>query len=86
VRYANAYTIDFGTVAWRSAGPLVVVGNPPWVTAAALGRSADVLQPPPRSNPKRLRGMAARTRESKFDVAESIILAPGVAREGIGRA
>jgi hypothetical protein len=74
VRFANAYAIDFGKIAWRKAGPLLIVGNPPWVTAAALGRGApDVLQPP-RSNLKRLNGMAARTGASNFDVAEFLIL------------
>jgi hypothetical protein len=74
VRYANAYELDFCDLAWRTAGPLVVVGNPPWVTAAALGRGGgDVLQPP-RSNPKRLSGLAARTGASNFDVAEFLIL------------
>lgn len=73
IRYANAYGIDFGGLAWRGSGPLLVVGNPPWVTAAALGRgSGDVLQPP-RSNPKRLTGLAARTGASNFDVAEFLI-------------
>ncbi len=74
VCYANAYDIDFGRLGWRARGPLAVVGNPPWVTAAALGRGAgDVLQPP-RTNPKRLRGLAARTGASNFDVAEFLIL------------
>jgi hypothetical protein len=74
VRYDNAYALDFGSLPWRSDGPLLVVGNPPWVTAAALGRgAADVLQPP-RSNPKGLRGLAARTGAANFDVAEFLLL------------
>jgi hypothetical protein len=74
VRYENAYEIDFGALPWRTAGPLIVVGNPPWVTAAALGRTAGDVVQPPRSNPKRLRGLAARTGASNFDVAEYLIL------------
>ena len=74
IRYADAYRIDFGGVPWRAAGPLLVVGNPPWVTAAALGAGAPGVLQPPRSNPKRLSGMAARTGASNFDVAEFLIL------------
>ncbi|MGD0475049.1 MAG: class I SAM-dependent methyltransferase [Candidatus Velthaea sp.] len=74
LRYANAYEIDFGALAWRARGPLAVVGNPPWVTAAALGCGpGDVLQPP-RSNVKQLRGLAARTGAANFDVAEFFVL------------
>ena len=73
IQYANAYALDFGALRWRGAGPLLVVGNPPWVTAAALGRCATALQPP-RSNFKGLRGLAARTGAANFDVAEFLIL------------
>ncbi len=74
VYYANAYDLDFAALAWQTAGPLLVVGNPPWVTAAALGRAdAGGLQPP-RSNPRRLRGLAARTGAANFDVAEFLLL------------
>jgi hypothetical protein len=74
VRYDNAYRVDFAGLPWRGRGELLIVGNPPWVTSAALGRSAaDVVQPP-RSNPKGLRGLAARTGAANFDVAEFLIL------------
>ncbi len=74
VDYANAYELNFARLKWRARGPLLVVGNPPWITAAALGRGpADTLQPP-RSNPKRLRGLAARTGAANFDVAEFLML------------
>jgi len=60
-------------LSWREQGPLLVVGNPPWVTTAELGRSATNWQPPKR-NIKGLRGLAARTGASNFDVAEAIWL------------
>ncbi len=74
MRYANAYETDFSALPWRAAGTLLVVGNPPWVTAAALGRVERTALQPPRSNPKRLRGLAARTGAANFDVAEFLIL------------
>ena len=74
VCYANAYEIDYAALTWRANGPLLVVGNPPWITAAALGRGAGPVLQPPRSNPKRLRGLAARTGAANFDVAEFLLL------------
>lgn len=58
---------------WRSGGPLLVVGNPPWVTSAALSRfdSANV---PVKKNLKGLRGLEALTGSANFDVAEYIWL------------
>jgi hypothetical protein len=74
VRYANAYELDFAQLPWRGGGELLVVGNPPWVTAAALGRVTSGAVQPPRSNPHRLRGLAARTGAANFDVAEFLFL------------
>jgi hypothetical protein len=74
VAYANAYEIDFAELRWDGRGPLCVVGNPPWVTSAALGRAESGVLQPPRSNLKRLRGLAARTGAANFDVAEFLIL------------
>jgi hypothetical protein len=74
IRYANAYELDFARLPWRASGPLLVVGNPPWVTAAALGRAGTAAVQPPRSNARGLRGLAARTGASNFDVAEFLVL------------
>ncbi len=58
---------------WNERGPLLVVGNPPWVTNAALGvlESGNL---PPKSNVKGLRGIDARTGSSNFDIAEAVWL------------
>jgi hypothetical protein len=58
---------------WREQGPLLVVGNPPWVTNAELGTLEGALRPP-RRNLKGLRGLEARTGSSNFDVTEAIWL------------
>jgi hypothetical protein len=71
---SDFFGIDLKTsLGWRAEGPLLVIGNPPWVTTAELGRSAANWQPPKR-NIKGLRGLAARTGASNFDVAEAIWL------------
>jgi hypothetical protein len=60
-------------LAWRERGPLLVVGNPPWVTNAELGALASPCRPP-RRNLKGLPGLEARTGSSNFDVAEAVWL------------
>ena len=65
---------DFFAVEWASClaalpDPLLVIGNPPWVTNAALGRlGSDNL--PPKSNAGRLPGLAALTGRSNFDISQ----------------
>jgi hypothetical protein len=58
-------------VPWLSSGPLLVVGNPPWVTNAELGGlgSSNL---PSKANLRHLRGIDALTGESNFDLAEHI--------------
>lgn len=58
---------------WEADGPLLVVGNPPWVTSADLSSyGSDNI--PVKSNFKNLRGLDALTGASNFDVAEFIWL------------
>src|SRR5262249_41968489 len=56
---------------WRHDGPLLVVGNPPWVTSAELGSLAGA-QTPPKSNDAALGGLEALTGASNFDVTEAV--------------
>jgi hypothetical protein len=58
---------------WKSKGPLLVLGNPPWVTNADLGKweSANL---PAKRNIKSLSGLDALTGSANFDIAESIWL------------
>lgn len=74
VRHGSLFDVDLGRdLNWRETGPLLVVGNPPWVTNAALGvlGSENV---PRKSNLKKLRGIEARTGASNFDIAEAVWL------------
>jgi len=71
---ANVFQIHFGRdIRWNERGPLLIVGNPPWVTSAELG-SLGSGNLPRKSNIRRLRGIEALTGDSNFDIAESIWL------------
>jgi hypothetical protein len=70
----NIFDLHLGTaIEWASDGPLLVVGNPPWVTNAELGAQGSI-NLPPKSNLRRLRGIDALTGASNFDIAEFILL------------
>ncbi|MDX1992690.1 MAG: SAM-dependent methyltransferase [bacterium] len=56
---------------WQSDGPLLVVGNPPWVTNAEQG-ALEGGNLPEKSNFKNFTGMDALTGKSNFDIAEYI--------------
>jgi hypothetical protein len=60
-------------VGWHSNGPLLVIGNPPWVTSAQLG-SLGSINLPAKSNIRNLKGFDAMTGASNFDIAEFIFL------------
>lgn len=58
---------------WRTSEPLLVIGNPPWITNSALGGlGSDNL--PQKENLKDLTGWDALTGGSNFDIAEYIWL------------
>ena len=61
---------------WTSAGRLLVVGNPPWVTAAAIGASGGLGRNPgpARVNRAKARGLDALTGGSNFDLGEAVAL------------
>jgi predicted RNA methylase len=70
----DVFRLDLGRdLNWRERGPLLVVGNPPWITSAELGRLAGASLPP-KANVKGLSGLEARTGSSNFDVAEAVWL------------
>lgn len=68
------FDLDLKSLAWADpAGPLLVVGNPPWITSAELGTLGSTNRPR-RSNPKSIRGIDALTGASNFDAAEAVWL------------
>ena len=77
VLLADLFRVDLERdLDWSSSGRLLVVGNPPWVTVAALGKSGGTERNPgpERCNERRVAGLAARTGASNFDLAEAVIL------------
>lgn len=72
IRKANIFDLDFKRdLRWQTAGPLLILGNPPWVTNSALGASGSA-NLPRKSNIKNLPGIEAMTGSSNFDIAEFI--------------
>ena len=68
---ADVFSIDFRALAWTENGPLLVVGNPPWVTSAELGRLASD-NGPSRTAIEGLSGLDSRTGRANFDLAEAV--------------
>ncbi|MFT3769423.1 MAG: hypothetical protein QM820_28630 [Minicystis sp.] len=71
-------TADFFTVDWEREiaemrPPILVLGNPPWVTSAGLG-AIGAGNLPTKKNWKGLSGLDARTGKSNFDVSEWMML------------
>jgi len=69
IRRCDFFRTDWDAVVAGLPEPILVLGNPPWVTSAALGAlgSANV---PTKSNVDKLRGIDALTGSSNFDISE----------------
>ena len=68
---------DFFTIDWQRrlaalTEPILVIGNPPWVTNSALAVLGGSNRPASRRQPG-LRGIEAITGKSNFDVSESML-------------
>lgn len=69
IRQADFFLTNWTEIVEELPEPMLVIGNPPWVTNAALGvLGSDNL--PVKSNLDRLRGMDALTGKSNFDISE----------------
>lgn len=74
IEQADAFETNFLTgLGWQTRGPVLVVGNPPWVTTATLARTNGDNRPA-RQNIHGLKGIEAVTGESNFDLAEAVWL------------
>ncbi len=79
VRRADAFTHDWESTFERLPDPVLVVGNPPWVTNSAVGAVRGTNLPRksnrrPGSQRRRFSGIAAITGKSNFDVSEWMLL------------
>ncbi len=75
---AKIYASDFFTTDWSAllsslSGPVLIVGNPPWVTASELSllNSQNL---PEKSNFQNRRGIEAITGSGNFDISEWMLL------------
>ncbi len=66
------FTLDWPAVVGELRTPLLVVGNPPWVTSSTLGAIFGTNHPEKR-NARKDRGIDARTGASNFDISEWMI-------------
>src|SRR5690606_38293512 len=69
VFHADFFAVDWEEVLAARRGPLLIAGNPPWVTNAALG-ALEAGNLPRKSNHAGLKGLDARTGKSNFDISE----------------
>ncbi|WP_420632783.1 SAM-dependent DNA methyltransferase [Candidatus Palauibacter sp.] len=73
VRCGDFFQTDWPRTLAGLEDPVLVIGNPPWVTNSAMGRlGGDNL--PGKSNFQRFRGLDAITGKSNFDISESMLV------------
>jgi len=72
IQQSDVFLINWPEVVRGLPEPILIIGNPPWITHATLGAlgSANL---PARANLDGLRGIDALTGKSNFDVSEWII-------------
>lgn len=70
---ADFFNVDWDDVVAKLPQPILVLGNPPWVTNAAVG-ALNGTNLPAKSNFKGDRGLEARTGRGNFDVSEWMLL------------
>lgn len=70
---ADFFGFDWPALLTQLPDPLLVVGNPPWVTNAALS-SLESTNVPEKSNARRYSGLDALTGKSNFDISEWMLV------------
>lgn len=73
VVHADFFSTDWNTLLTSLPEPVLILGNPPWVTSAELGMLGS-LNLPDKSNFQRYRGIDAITGKSNFDISEWMLL------------
>ena len=73
VRCENFFEVDWAATLEGLREPLLVVGNPPWVTNSTVG-SLGGTNLPAKSNFRRLNGLDALTGKSNFDISEWMLI------------
>lgn len=71
--HRSFFDINWPSLASKQGGEILVIGNPPWVTSATLGKISSTNRPL-KTKQKELRGLDAVTGKSNFDISEWIAL------------
>lgn len=74
VRVGDFFKIDWQGILTGLPEPILILGNPPWVTSAALSR-LEIANHPQKENQTGVAGLDALTGKSNFDVSEWMISA-----------
>lgn len=73
VKQKDFYEIDWNTLIEKESEPILVIGNPPWITNAAMGTIGGG-NLPTKSNFQGHNGFAARTGKANFDISEWMLI------------
>jgi methylase of polypeptide subunit release factors len=73
IQHADFFQFNWGEFARTAPSPVLVLGNPPWVTSAELGILGS-RNLPAKSNFQGRRGLDAVTGKSNFDISEWMLL------------
>lgn len=66
---SSFFDVDWGSALSELPEPILILGNPPWVTNAELGTLGST-NLPPKANREGLAGLDALTGKSNFDISE----------------
>ncbi len=72
VEAADVFAVDWAARLAACEAPVLVLGNPPWVTSAELSQLGSTNRPQ-RERVPGLQGLAAMTGRSNFDLAETVL-------------
>ncbi len=73
VEQRDFYTTNWEQFLCQQAGPILIIGNPPWITNAGMGviRGNNL---PAKSNFQRHNGLDAKTGKANFDISEWMLV------------
>jgi len=73
IQQCDFYTFDWREFLCSQPGPLLIIGNPPWITNAGMGVIGGS-NLPQKSNFQGYGGFAARTGKANFDISEWMLI------------
>ncbi|NTW53923.1 MAG: SAM-dependent methyltransferase [Chlorobaculum sp.] len=73
IEQKDFYAIDWNAFLSGQPGPFLLIGNPPWITSAAMGAIGGQ-NLPEKSNFQKHNGFAAKTGKANFDISEWMLI------------